>query len=391
MSSLRTLIYIIFLLVFTFFAAEILLRVFHPFPVRLKGDKIVLPQNQVYVVKNTNTLKMDEKIIHTKNSLGFRGDEKPEGFKNYISMLTVGGSTTECFYINDGKDWPHLVGENLKNKFGPLWINNAGLEGHSTIGYQILLDDYITKLHPKVVLFLTGINDIGVENLRAEERHNLVSEHQKTFSSMLADHSEVFNLIRILQKAHNANKMNLTDKNIDLHKLDILTLSNKESKKNVAGQISHSINYKERILKLIETCRSHNIEPVLITQPVLYGAGIDSLTGVNLATIKIDREHNGKEGWKILQLYNDRVREAGKETGTYVIDLANEMPKNSVYFYDLIHYTNQGCAEVADIISQNMCPFLQSKFSKYCVLKPSTLLGYTNGLPGPASGVNKTQ
>jgi lysophospholipase L1-like esterase len=358
-------LYIIFLLLFTFIASEILLRVFHPFPVRLKGDKIVLPQDQTYKIKNTGSMKLDKRIVHKKNHLGFRGKEKPEGFENYFSIVTVGGSTTECFYINDGKDWPHLLGDNLENNFKLLWINNAGLEGHSTFGHQILLDDYLIKLQPKVILFLTGINDVGIENLRTEDVHNLASQHPNSFFSKLADYSEVFNLIRIIQKYRNAKKMNLTNNNIDLQKLDKLLLSKVAIKKIVSQQISHSINYRGRILKLVETCRKNNIEPVLITQPCLYGAGIDSITGIDLETIKIDKENNGKAGWKILQLYNDQARSVAKETNTCLIDLANEMPKNSLYFYDFVHYTNDGCTKVAEIISKDISPFFKSKFNEY--------------------------
>jgi len=368
MKSVTTKIfYIIFLLVFTFFTAEILLRIFHPFPVRLKGNKIVLPQNQVYNINNVNSAKLDKNIVHRKNSLGFRGEEKPEGFSNYLSIVTVGGSTTECFYINEGKDWTHLLGDKLKNKFKPLWINNAGLEGHSTFGHQVLLEDYLLKLHPKLVLFLIGINDVGIENLRAEDKHNLYSQHEISFFNTLAEHSEVFNLIRIIQKVRYAKKMNLTNNNINLLKLEKFSLSKAAKSKIVAKQVPLSLNYKERILKLIETCRKHNIEPVLITQPCVYGVGIDSLTGVNLSTIKIDKEKNGETGWAVLQLYNDQARAVAKETDTYLIDLANEMPKNSFYFYDLVHFTNEGCTKVAQIISKDISPYLQNKFSQYYI------------------------
>ena len=45
-----------------------------------------------------------------------------------------------------------------------VWVNNAGLTGHSTIGHITLLKEHVVKIHPKVIVFLIGINDIGTEH-----------------------------------------------------------------------------------------------------------------------------------------------------------------------------------------------------------------------------------
>jgi hypothetical protein len=67
----------------------------------------------------------------------------------------------------------------------------------------------------------------------------------------------------------------------------------------------------------------------------------------------------------VLELYNGVVRQRGKEAGVLVIDLAREMPKNSAYYYDLMHYTNGGAALVADIVAAQLTPFLARKFPAY--------------------------
>ena len=82
---------------------EVVLRVHNPFETRVIGDKIVLLANRTYEYKNDLSEKLDEKITHTKNSLGFRGDEPPDDFNPALTVVTVGGSTTESIYISDGK------------------------------------------------------------------------------------------------------------------------------------------------------------------------------------------------------------------------------------------------------------------------------------------------
>ena len=123
--------------------------------------------------------------------------------------------------------------------------------------------------------------------------------------------------------------------------------------------------YKDRLEKLITICREHNILPVLLTQPVLYGEGVDEASGVDLGHRFVAKDMNGATAWQVLELYNDVTREVGREQGVLVIDLAREMPKNSAYYYDLMHYTNAGAARVADIIAAHLTPFLAQKFPAY--------------------------
>ena len=363
----KAILYILFLLVFTFVALEIILRIHNPFPVRLKGDKIILPTNQHFdITNNTGVSKLDKRIIQTRNSMGFRGDEKPADFENYLSLVAIGGSTTECFYTSDHLDWPNVLGDDLRKDFRNVWTNNAGLDGHSTFGHQIMVNDFMLKLKPKVVLFLTGINDIGIENLSPSDQHNLVG-HGNPVVKFLAEHSEVINLVRVLYKVHSAIKLKITYQFKNLDKYDKLIISDSTIEKKVQEQIPHVKNYKERILKLIATCRENNIEPVWLTQPTLTGVGIDSLTGVNLETIKVNDSTNGKEYWRIMQLYNDQIRSAGQETGTLVVDLAEKLPKESSLFFDLTHYTNTGCAKVAGIIASELSPRLEKDFPQYAL------------------------
>ncbi len=181
-------------LVVAFLVLEGFLRIYNPFPIRLKGDKIVLPINQRYDIKNDKIAKLDKEIIHTKNSLGFRGPEMPADYADRLSVITIGGSTTECYYLSDNSTWPYLLGEELKKDYPDIWVNNAGLDGHSTFGHQVLLEDYVVGLKPKMVLFLTGINDVGRDSLNGGFDNRLLRSNYVSGLDWLAKKSEVANL-----------------------------------------------------------------------------------------------------------------------------------------------------------------------------------------------------
>ncbi|MEJ2672052.1 MAG: hypothetical protein P8168_07605, partial [Deltaproteobacteria bacterium] len=117
----------------------------------------------------------------------------------------------------------------------------------------------------------------------------------------------------------------------------------------------------------------HHITPVLVTQPVLYGNKVDPATGVDLAHKFVAKDMNGATAWEVLELYNDVTRRVGRAHGVLVIDLARRMPKDSRYYYDLMHYTNSGAQEVADIIAARLTPYLAQKFPQYYQSLPSPI------------------
>jgi hypothetical protein len=81
----------------------------------------------------------------------------------------------------------------------------------------------------------------------------------------------------------------------------------------------------------------------------------------------VDREHllNGRIAWELLELYNDVARAVGREQDVLVVDLARRLPKSSRLFYDFVHFTNEGSAQVAAIAEETVCPLLARRFPRY--------------------------
>ncbi len=118
-----------------------------------------------------------------------------------------------------------------------------------------------------------------------------------------------------------------------------------------------------RLTRLIDISRGHGIEPVFITQPSVFGEAVDPATGVDLGRAST-YSWNGKTLWQILELYNDVVRNTARQQGVLLIDLAREMPKDSRYYYDTYHFSNAGCAQVAEILDRRLEPFLAARYPR---------------------------
>ncbi|WP_460943714.1 SGNH/GDSL hydrolase family protein [Spirosoma daeguense] len=315
---------------------------------------------------------IERNAIHTKNSLGFRGEEPPKDWSKHLTVLTVGGSTTECFFLGDGTDWTARMAQRSHSTMPYLWINNAGLNGHSTFGHQVLLDDYLLKLHPNVILFLIGINDVGKDKMDGFDNTVLKNTYLdlgdswwKNLGRTIAQNSEVVGLVRLVSRGIVTQKLNFRDNLYrPVHPDDTLNLSQAVIQSELAT-VSHFIPaYRERVLKLIKTCRQSGIEPVLITQPLLVGAGFDPVSHTDLAKFRVNERENGLLCWKRLEVYNNVTRAVAIEQQVHLIDLARKMPKSSEYFYDDMHFTESGARKVSDVLSDDLTPYLKLKYNK---------------------------
>jgi lysophospholipase L1-like esterase len=352
---------------------ELVLRIYNPLGFRIKGNKLILPINKKEIIHHENGLgKLDKIVIRQSNSLGFRGPEPPADFSQDLTIVAVGGSTTECFDLAEDKTWPHDLDMKLQRDFAHVWLDNAGLSGNSTFGHYILMQDYLVKLQPKVVLFLVGINDVGLQSERDfdERIHEINFRSMERFLASAAVHSELataaLNLYRFyFPKSTMINNQN-DPQETDLRKLPPFAVSKEAQAAIIKDHQDHYLGpYKKRLEKLITICRNHNIIPVLLTQPVLYGNMVDPTTKVDLGHKFVAKDMNGATAWEVLELYNDVTRRVGRKRGVLVIDLAREMPKDSCYYFDLMHYTNAGADKVADLIAAQLTPFLAQKFPQY--------------------------
>jgi lysophospholipase L1-like esterase len=258
----------------------------------------------------------------------------------------------------------YLLGQNLSRRFNRVWVNNAGLDGATTYRHLILMEDYVVKMWPKVVLFLIGINDVGAGNLEAAEPRP--GHYLRNLWRALLYHSEVYVLGQNLSRYFMAQSRGLHHTEIDLRKAGALDhLPAAAASRMLQDYETNSLPFfAQRLEKLVKVCRDYGIEPVFVTQPALYGPGVDPATGVDLETIKIGAS-NGRFRFQVIDLYNEVTRQVAPKDGVLLIDLARELPRNSAYYYDYLHYTEAGAKEVAGIIDRHLASWLAQRYPAF--------------------------
>jgi len=337
---------------------EALLRVYNPLPFRLRGDDIVLPAGFRYTLHNPPGPKLDPVTNHTKNRLGFRGPDRPADFKARLSIVSVGGSTTECFLLSDGKTWTDVMAAELAKGHPNLWVNNAGFDGHSTFGHLVLLRSVLAELKPTVVLFLAGVNDVGADWGYPKDEFD--NPPPVRLVHHLANSSEIFNSVLNVVRVWRARQLSFDDRPVDLADYAHFSMTDEEVAEEVLTHQRSRAGYEARLTRLARESRAARIEPVFLTQPTLVGDTVDPETGIDLSTLA-EHHLNGRAQWRVLESYNEVMRRVAARDGTLLIDLANQLPKDSRYYYDLVHFSNQGARAVGEIVAVELGAHLALK------------------------------
>jgi lysophospholipase L1-like esterase len=227
--------------------------------------------------------------------------------------------------------------------------------------------DIILDLKPDVVLFLVGGNDVarresGVHTA-SHIKGSLRFDSAEAFVKSASAYSEVAATLLNIYRYLRARREGLAHRHIDLRSLPHSDTASVDQAELFEDHSNIYIPaYEQRLRTLIRLAKESDIEPVLITQPMLFGEGIDPVTGVNLGTAIIRENTTGRRAWTVLELYNDATLRMGEQENVLTIDLARELEKNSTFFYDALHFTNAGSAEIGRILYAHLKPHLMEKY-----------------------------
>jgi lysophospholipase L1-like esterase len=274
-----------------------------------------------------------------------RGDEPPKDWANTYSIVCIGGSTTQCFFLDDHKAWPYLLQQDLKARFPNAWVGNGGLDGHSSRAHITFMNRVIPAIRPKVALVLVGANDVAFSISKERRAHGTPFEKVR-----LVDR------IRLLQLAMLWKRI-LIDKATVVEKtgqgsLDFPPMTDKE---NVPSDIREMLpglaEYRDNIRKILAKGRETNTRVVFMTQPMLFDdtphwRGLRA-TMYWLGDLKI----SAATFWRCLDAYNQELMRVCREEKAECIDLASAVPHSEDYFYDPAHFNDRGSALVAEKVA----------------------------------------
>ena len=267
-------------------------------------------------------------LIKTDKNGLILGDYFPKNDK--IDFVFIGGSTTECFYVNESLRFPFYSIEMLNKKKGTNFYGyNAGFGGSNLMHSYLILITKLLELKPRKIILMNAVNDFSYlmsNSSYFKGSKQLINTNSLTVYSFLKKVKDNLfpNLYRSIRSVFLIKNLGQIPGGPDVY-------SQKE-------EVNFDENLKEfsKILNLfIETCHLYEIDIVLMTQ-------FNNLQNL------------GKKKYFQYNRFNDLIRKTSYNKNIKLIDLDSLVPKNFEMMYDGIHLTNKGSIFVSKIISEKL-------------------------------------
>jgi lysophospholipase L1-like esterase len=319
--------------------------------VRLKefrpGTRLLLafPRNHLPYTDNVFTKKYQVEI----DSNGFIAPSRKYDTPDKV-IVFLGGSTTECMFVDQDQRFPYVAGRILEQETGAK-INsyNGGMSGSNALNAMDILINKVIPLKPDVVVFMENINDLstllyeGSYWHKGKARSPLETLKKRQLVGKLLKEMFIPNLnfaYRNLQKT-------LSGKDED-------EFGGARGQKLVFDQARMERDFAANLQTLICTCKAWSIVPVLMTQANRITDHPDPVVAAYIARDGRDTGISYQRFKALYDAFNDTIREVARKNQVMVIDLAREVPSDKTYLYDLVHLNDAGSQLAARIIAARL-------------------------------------
>jgi lysophospholipase L1-like esterase len=299
----------------------------------------------------------------TVNNVGMRGDSlvqpKPKG---ELRVFMIGGSTTECLYIDDSLAINRIVERRLNaNLSGRVKVYNAGISGAALDDHVSMLVHRVVHLQPDAVVVFAGINDLTRSIHHADPLHftppdSLIQRWKLTdYVRFAATEFQIprrmYYLLKPLMPRSPTQILTEIPNNSAYGEQVHLAQSAPPA---VGPPRVDRDSYRNNLETLIGVARSHGIRLYLMTQQTTWNGHDPAVTrwqwmryhdGVTYPEDAMDAA---------MDSLNDVMREVATEFGVPLYDLPAHMAKTSEFFYDDVHFNIRGARETGEALATLM-------------------------------------
>jgi lysophospholipase L1-like esterase len=312
------------------------------------------------------------------NSYGLRADELSE--QDGYRILTIGGSTTECLYLDQTETWPQLLQDSLRafTTAPRAWVGNAGMSGRNSRHYVLAMRHLpLQEMKIDAVVLLAGINDLSFRLSQDDDfdpfalskpdvERRLIAE---TFLGLTrGDPRESWLKRTVLWQLLRALKARWNNRSAARGVQDVTGTFYEEMRRNrrEAGRIIPAMpdlntaldEYARNLKEVVALARVGSVRLLLLTQPTIWRGGLpkelDSLLwfgGIGDFQVRRGQPYYSVEALaQGISRYNDVLLQTCASEHLECIDLASHVNDTSL-FYDDVHFNEAGARQVAGIVA----------------------------------------
>jgi len=311
--------------------------------------RLAVPRNVRTTVSAAPLYPGGGEFVYRRDAMGFRGAGVDPA---RISILTVGGSTTNQLYLPEEATWQAVLERSLRQTGHDVVVANAGIDGQSTVGMIADLDLWfptIPHLKPRLVAVYVGINDVYITGptkahatSEGELRQILRDSLQfSSFKKELEQRSALVHLWTTVAGSIQASRARLRH-----HATDFARVQWTDQPARPiwpAEQLEANLAaYKDRLVRIAGLIERLGAVPVFVTQTRAdYRLENGRLTGIT----DVDGPNGVDRGGALVRL-NAATMEVCRERHVTCLDLATELRFTEGDFYDYEHNTPQGAEKI---------------------------------------------
>jgi lysophospholipase L1-like esterase len=258
-------------------------------------NKVIYDRPGMDIISNIAPNSIEHK--HYKVSVDGNGFIGPSDIHENpdLKIVFLGGSTTECLYVDEFERFPYLTARLMEEKTNKK-INsyNGGKSANESLHSINNLINKVLPLEPDYVVLMHNINDLVM--LRLQGTYGYVGSllsHVQSYKTLFTIYSYPF-------KEHNSSNQKMLDK------------------------------FSQNLRMFVSISKINNIEPILMTQA--------------------NRVFNDP----MYHQFNQQIRDISNQEGVELIDLAKLVPQEPEFIYDSYHYTAKGSRLAASLISETL-------------------------------------
>lgn len=280
-----------------------------------------------------------------------------------LTLFFLGGSTTECVYVEEYSRFPYLAGHLLEEKTG-LLVNsyNGARSGNDSLHSLDVLLNKVVNRKPDLVVWMHNINDLtmllyeGTYWNKHPSRGPILAK-PPTWKTLGKDLEQTFHLARDLvipnlsRAVHNLSHSGFKEAQADEF----------QQMRGRKIEIHPDFLMHEFTLNLqtfINICQARQITPVLMTMPNRLRDTPDPVIAKMMEVMKDSEGIRYRDFKAAFDRFNQIIREVAAHNRVLVVDLAREIPQDRRYMADVVHLNTAGSQLVAEKIAETLTPLV---------------------------------
>lgn len=307
------------------------------------------------------------------NSQGLRGDELA-GDRDLV-VLAIGGSTTECVFLDQDETWPALLQRRLIESGRKAWVGNAGLSGRTTREHVPQLRKLLEQFpSTRVVVLLIGANDLltrlsAGDDYRPAPVVSLAAEAlliPKAFSVFPAryasdlplwERTQVWTRARAAWRGFRLGAEQIEDEAGRSYVLRRERRRSARFRDELPDLATALEEYQANVERMIELAQGR-VQIVFLTQPAMWRddlpPDLDALlwTGETSPRREPPVYYSARALAEGLRRYNETLLRVCSTHGLPCLDLEPRVRKDDSAFYDDLHFNRHGAEVVASTVGE---------------------------------------